>query len=351
MSTRRTTGRATSGKKTQLRDVTKTSQRPDTKASSLPVELQQTILNVFRNAFPFDDGTDLKGIVQEVKGHLFHRDFTKAFGKSDHLSAYALRWSASRALCYTEILSNPELFPMSQTVQTTDNARTSAWKTVCIGGGAGAEIVALAAAIATATSVHGDGTSIIGSTIEVTAVDSADWSDAVKQLQNALTTPPTLSAYASEAVRNANLPLVDPQSLAVDFVLEDVLEWDEARLQESVEAVDLCTVMFTLNELFSTSISKTTALLLRLGEIMKVGAQLLVVDSPGSYSEVKLGDKIKEYPMRWLLDHALMEVANGKWEKTLEDGSRWFRIDGQLKYPIDLENMRYQIHLYRRIES
>jgi 25S rRNA (uracil2843-N3)-methyltransferase len=350
MSARRLTGKATSGKRTQHRDVTETSQGSDSKASSLPVELQQTILNVFRNAFPFDDATGLKAIVQEVKSHLYNRDFTEAFGKPEYLSAYALRWSASRALCYTKIIFNPELLPTSQTVQTTDNTRTSASKVVCIGGGAGAEIVALAAATATANSALGHGTSIAGSRMEVTAVDSADWSDALKQLQNALTTPPPLSTYASEAVRNANLPLIESPSLAVNFVLQDVLECDESRLQGSVKEVDLCTVMFTLNELFSTSISKTTSLLLRLGEMMKVGAQLLVVDSPGSYSEVKLGDKTKQYPMRWLLDHTLMEVAKGKWEKRLEDESRWFRIDGQLKYPMDLENMRYQIHLYRRTE-
>jgi 25S rRNA (uracil2843-N3)-methyltransferase len=349
MSARRTTGKATSGKKTQHRDVTKTSQRPDSKASSLPVELQQTVLNVFPNGFPFDDATYLKAIVQEVKSHLYNRDFSKAFGKPEYLSAYALRWSASRAACYTEIFSSPGLLPMSRSVQPTDDTQSSAFKVVCIGGGAGAEIVALAAA--TANSALGHGTSIIGSRMEVTVVDSADWSDALKQLQNALTTPPPLSAYASEAVRSANLPLIESQKLAVSFVLQDVLECDYARLQGLVEEVDLCTVMFTLNELFWTSISKATALLLKLGEMMKASAHLLVVDSPGSYSEVRLGDKTKQYPMRWLLNHTLMDVAKGKWQKTLEDESRWFRIDGQLKYPIDLENMRYQIHLYRRTES
>jgi 25S rRNA (uracil2843-N3)-methyltransferase len=125
-----------------------------------------------------------------------------------------------------------------------------------------------------------------------------------------------------------------------------------------LQDVHLCTMMFTLNELFSTSITRATAFLLALTESMSSGSWLLVVDSPGSYSEVKLGkgddSKTKEYPMKWLLDHTLLEVAcdgdNSKWTKVVSDDSRWFRLNQQLlKYPIELENMRYQIHLYQRV--
>jgi len=123
--------------------------------------------------------------------------------------------------------------------------------------------------------------------------------------------------------------------------------------------VSLCTIMFTLNELFTSSIAATTTFLLRMTDIMGLGSHLLVVDSPGSYSEIKLGKeaKKKQYPMKWLLDHALLEVAAAagqggkKWEKVISDDSRWFRMSSQLKYPIELENMRYQIHHYRRLDS
>lgn len=99
---------------------------------------------------------------------------------------------------------------------------------------------------------------------------------------------------------------------------------------------------------------------------MKKGTLLLVVDSPGSYSETTVGGsgvEGKRYPMKWLMDHVLIggqkkdeeeEVEDGEkevvaWEKVVEDGSRWWRISESLKYPIALENMRYQIHLYKRI--
>ena len=76
-----------------------------------------------------------------------------------------------------------------------------------------------------------------------------------------------------------------------------------------------------------------------------------MVDSPGSYSEVKLGKtgQAKRYPMKWLLDHTLLKEAGaGKWDKLVERDSVWFRVDEKLQYPLDLENTRYQIHVYQR---
>jgi 25S rRNA (uracil2843-N3)-methyltransferase len=68
----------------------------------------------------------------------------------------------------------------------------------------------------------------------------------------------------------------------------------------------------------------------------------------------------KKYPMQWLLDHTLLKQANGnlnergkeeivRWEKVKEDDSRWYRLDERLRYPIELENMRMQVHLYRKL--
>jgi 25S rRNA (uracil2843-N3)-methyltransferase len=89
---------------------------------------------------------------------------------------------------------------------------------------------------------------------------------------------------------------------------------------------------------------------------VKPGSLLLVMDSPGSYSETIVGNEAKKYPMQWLLDHTLLETqklgANEsipQWEKLISEDSKWFRIAETLHYPIPLENMRYQIHLYRRL--
>ena len=126
-------------------------------------------------------------------------------------------------------------------------------------------------------------------------------------------------------------------------------------------------LMFTLNELYSTSISATTNLLLGMTMLLEAGALLLVVDSPGSYSTVNIGKVTetanegseKKYPMNWLLDHTLLEAASigsskrskgeAQWKKLDESQSKWFRLPQSLNYPIDLEDMRYQFHLYQRV--
>lgn len=225
--------------------------------------------------------------------------------------------------------------------------------------GAGAEVAACAAAAVLAfESAPPSSSWSSDSKAEIHAIDIADWSSCVGKLTTTLTTPPQLSAYASESAKAANKPLIDPAHLHVRFSQHDILDVDEHGLRGLLGGVNLCTIMFTLNELFTTSIARTTAFLLALTDTMALGSWLLVVDSPGSYSEVTLGDgedaKPKRYPMKWLLDHTLLEVAGGKnskWTKHVSDDSRWFRLKPTLKYPIDLENMRYQIHLYQRIES
>jgi 25S rRNA (uracil2843-N3)-methyltransferase len=118
--------------------------------------------------------------------------------------------------------------------------------------------------------------------------------------------------------------------------------------------VSLVTIMFTLNELFTSSTPKATALLLALTDSMEPGSWLLVVDSPGSFSEITLGSGVpKTYPMQWLLNHTLLEAAGSrdgvrKWRQHFTDDSKWFRIDPRLKYRLELENMRYQMHLFHR---
>lgn len=108
--------------------------------------------------------------------------------------------------------------------------------------------------------------------------------------------------------------------------------------------------MFTLNELYSTSVPKTQRLLKNLTASMREGAYLLVVDSPGSYSTVAINGVEKKYPMQWLLDHTLLgrHPETALWEKVLTNESQWFRLPEGLEYPLELENMRYQIHLFRR---
>src|SRR5436190_342065 len=75
----------------------------DQESPAVPAQLQQAILDSFRHAFGLSQDANLKSVIQEVKGHLFRRDFSTAFGKPEYLQAYAIRWSASRALAYAQV--------------------------------------------------------------------------------------------------------------------------------------------------------------------------------------------------------------------------------------------------------
>ncbi|CAG5180784.1 uncharacterized protein ALTATR162_LOCUS9411 [Alternaria atra] len=338
--------------------------------SYIPIELQQLLLNIFRNSFAERLSSDFGPLLQEVKGHLYNRDFTTAFGKNEYLEAYAARWSPSRALGYLDLIwewrdelwSDEEEEVEENQEVSKEGVKSKSRKVVCLGGGAGAEIVALGSMqkLMSSMSSEEEGSEVAGKHIEVAAIDVADWSVVVENLAKQLTTAPTLNKYASAAAKAANVPLLNPEDISIQFKQQDVLQASVEELSAQLADANLVTLLFTLNELYSTSMPLTQKFLLLLTSILQPGALLLVVDSPGSYSSVTLNGAEKKYPMQWLLDHTLLKQANGnlnergkeeivRWEKTKEDDSRWYRLDERLRYPIELENMRMQVHLYRKL--
>lgn len=342
--------------------------KSEAKAPTIPIELQQILLNIFRNSFAERLSVDFGPLLQEVKGHLFNRDFAAAFGKEEYLEMYAARWSPSRALGYLDLfwdLRQDLGFGLDEPIPDgSDSAKSR--KVVCLGGGAGAEIVALGGLQKLlldkiSEQKEGEDEKVVDAgKMEVTAVDIADWNVVVENLAKHLTTAPTLSKYASAAAKAANVPFLDQDQISITFAQEDVLKVSASEMTSQLADANLVTLLFTLNELYSTSLPLTQKFLLQLTSIMKPGSLLLVVDSPGSYSTVTLNGAEKKYPMQWLLDHTLLDQASsnkherGKeeiasWEKVKEDDSRWFRLDDRLSYPIELENMRMQMHLYRRL--
>ncbi|KAI1362146.1 hypothetical protein F5Y08DRAFT_313055 [Xylaria arbuscula] len=259
-------------------------------------------------------------------------------------------------------------------------------------GGAAAEIVAFA----DYTSSHNTAsTSISARRADITLLDVGPWGSVVSRLHTALTTTPPISRYASAAARASNKPLLLPHYFTSRFLQKDILSLDDEDLSALVGGQDeqspvLITLLFTLNELYTTSgIKRTTSFLLLLSSLARAGTLLLVIDSPGSYSEAAVGKEAKRYPMQWLLDHTLLSPPSPsnprkqkakadeaeinvkeqeqeqkeqrgvgkelepepKWEKIESKDSVWFRVAEGLRYPIPLENMRYQMHLYRACGS
>lgn len=333
--------------------------------SSIPLELQQLLLNIFRDTFTERLQTDFTPLLQELKGHLFNRDFATAFGKDEYLEVYAARWSPSRALGYVDVLWDlREHLHMQQRTEAGEGENSDmdrkSWKVVCLGGGAGAEIVALGGLQKLMSTTHGDQNQEKVRKMEVLAIDIADWTAVANNLAIHVTSPPPLSKYASAAARAANSAMIDASTFKVSPHQLDVLNTDFSTLSPLLVDAKLVTLMFTLNELYSTSLSLTQRFLLGLTNALPTGAMLLVIDSPGSYSTISLNGAEKNYPMHWLMDHTLLKEVDGrkkehdhgeaaKWEKVHEDDSRWFRLDPALKYPIELENMRMQLHLYQRL--
>jgi len=430
-----------------------------TPSKAAPLKFQQHILRVFRDACAEPLGSELDSTLQEVKGHLYNRDFLTAFGSKRYLWAYAARWSPSRALGYLQIFQDisdivsqsvrqdtnearkPDVNdseaklendlrdqlqlsePRHKTHNETDNNEslaadddgddddfveitreeatsgkppayeddnavpkyvnppsygaeaappaaksqnsTPGLRIASIGGGAGAELVATAGWLRLQADEDNDSDDpIVGEapidldSVEMHCVDIAEWSSVVSNLEAAITTPPTISKYASAAAKAANTALLPAGAMKIESTRQDVLDANPDCLRSIFQGSDLITMMFTLNELYSTSVSKTQRLLFEMTVATRPGTLLLVVDSPGSYSTVTINGAEKKYPMQWLLDHTLLEASKktrvlppgDHWTKVLSDESRWFRLPKGLDYPIELENMRYQIHLYRRNE-
>lgn len=361
---------------------------------------------------------ELHHLLQDIKRHLFNRDFRKAFEREKYLEIYAFRWSPSRALAYLEIFCMiPSLRAglTRSSIETTIGAKGSisldfdgitplrsdanvavrpeneqqphppppndlseGFGIVCLGGGSGAELVALAGFL------HWINSTDLGletmhveprksTALDIKILDIANWSNIIRALHSGVTTSPPISNYASTAAKANNTPLIDAKDFKVHFQQDDIHSLCPERLKNIFSEAKLVTLMFTLNELYSSSISATTNVLLSMTSILPSGALLLVVDSPGSYSIVNIGkdlttkdevsatskQKPKQYPLHWLLDHTLLESARlgsgnaregeRQWEKIYSDESKWHRLAGELTYPIELEDMRYQIHLYERI--
>ncbi|KUI74055.1 25S rRNA (uridine(2843)-N(3))-methyltransferase [Cytospora mali] len=310
---------------------------------------QQKVLNVFQDAFnSVLSSGNFTAILQEVKTALFNRDFDKAFGNEEYLEAYAARWSPTRALCYASVLDGigPHLDELSRTKKTDGSVKAedeteASLKVVAIGGGA-AEVVAVGSFLGQQPSALPCSTILL---------DVGPWANVVEKLRVGVTTPPTLSRYASAAVQAANSAIVSPERLAdVTFKQNDILSLTKEEVSSLVGTSQpvLVTLLFTLNELFTISgIGKTTSFLLSLTVSVPAGSLLLVIDSPGSYSEATVGKESKRYPMQWLLNKILLETTEGAWEMVESQDSVWFRLSQGLEYPIPLEDMRYQMHLYR----
>jgi 25S rRNA (uracil2843-N3)-methyltransferase len=385
-----------------VKKVKKVHQQPTTSQNSniqeqlLPLELQQLLLNIFRDTFlATREYKELKPILQEINDALIQKDFAKAFRREELLEAYAVRWSPSRALAYANLLAyicgvKAGKEQWIQKLVVPEQTTKAPAKIVCFGGGA-ADIVAFAGLLrhlrsdaagrpdAKGPNEGGDISESLdtvsisdvksASTImDLHIIDSADWTATISKLHTSLGTPLVLSKYASTAARLANASFLASHALSVSFTKANVLQSTADELCSMIGPdPTFLTLLFTLNDLYSQSISKTTAFLLKLTAAAPKETLLLVVDTPGAYSEVTAGSVEKndgeegnepmKYPMQWLMDRVLLDKGIkkeedlepvAKWEKIMGEESRLNKLEDGLRYPV-LENFRFQVHLFKRV--
>ncbi|KAL3235504.1 25S rRNA (uracil2843-N3)-methyltransferase RNJ42_02280 [Nakaseomyces bracarensis] len=292
----------------------------------------QEVLDLYANTFGDEllpsNEENLKAQVQVVKGLLYHRNYLGAFDNVVNRAAYVCRWSPSRSLCYSSLLTYLE--PVLETLTTGDS------NILCIGGGAGGELVSYAN-IFTMCNVSNPN---FNGTMTVDIIDIANWDDIINRLRSTISTK-----WLYQDDRN--------ERFVVNFQNRDALAFDDyKRLGE----LDLITIMFTANELFTEQRTATMHFLQKLNEHCKPGCKLLIVESAGSYSHITLTSG-KKFPIQFLLDTVLTGTSGkqapkkhqveSSWELLANDDSTWYRNDTEAMYAMKLENMRFFYRLYQ----
>jgi 25S rRNA (uracil2843-N3)-methyltransferase len=349
------------------------------------------MLEVFRATFPASsDFEGLKPTLYKVNDALLRKDLDAAFGEEEHLEAYAIRWSPSRALGYAQLLAWICAERADDAcIQQLVGSNQSRAKVVCFGGGA-AEIMAFSGLLRysrlseAAGKPNSPATEEVSDSLEALKIsetspttpllhlahlDIADWTSVLSKLEQGLNTPPVLSKYASATARATNASFLGPGIVEHAFTRADVLDCTTEDLRAAIGSTPaLLTLLSTLNDLYTTSMPRTTAFLKRVTEATPKDSLLLVVDTPGAHTEVTASNAEEEeekrkYPMNLLLDFALVpkqkktpgrkdgedEESQPAWEKVLEKTSMSYKLREGLRYPGSLENLRFQVHLYRRL--
>ncbi|CUM66904.1 uncharacterized protein PRCAT00004589001 [Priceomyces carsonii] len=267
------------------------------------------------------ESPNLQEHIQMVKGKLYEREYISAFDGEEKRLAYASRWTPARALSYSSLFAT--LAPIRELLKELENKK----KVLCVGGGAGSELVGLSSVFCRLKEYNPNS----NSSLEIVIADIADWSSVVTDMTEFL---------------KQNW-LYNPAKLNTTFMNNDVL--DESSIL-ALPDFDLLTILFTTNELFSEKKSETIKFLHRLNSQCKSGCYLLIAESAGSYSHITVGTKT--FPVQFLIDTILLGrpgQKNGSWRLIEQSDSCWYRIDTkEINYTMKLENMRFFYRLYQK---
>jgi 25S rRNA (uracil2843-N3)-methyltransferase len=365
---------------------------PLTQDQLLPLELQQLILNIFKDGFgeKLMDFEELKELLREVNEKVLEREWVEALENEERREGFAVRWSPSRALAYANVVASVCRQGEAEEWGFVPFAESTT-KCVAFGGNA-AEVMALAALLRhlkpqaggkSQMNLDGEDESkapeISQPLLDITTIDSADWSSVLNKLLTATTTPPPLSKYASASARAANSALLSPSAISLTSRQHDIFALTGKQVIDIVGSTPcLATFFLTLGNLYNTSIPKTTSFMYKLDAVLAVGSIILIVDvigasvpSPSAASADPDSEEAKPYTISQLLDRVLLgkpvekvpvqgrgrkvveeEEANKpqvRWEKVVAEDMMINKLDEKLRYPGSLENVKFQVLAYRRV--
>ncbi|CCE66180.1 hypothetical protein TPHA_0P00220 [Tetrapisispora phaffii CBS 4417] len=331
--------------------MVKTAQLPVYDKKSLP---PQETVDLFKTAF-FNElyGSEtideLLSQIQTVKTDLYNRDYLSAFENNVKRTAYCCRWSPSRATAYSSLFAH--LTEVTDVLTCKDGEDQDV---LCIGGGAGGELVAIASLFAPSRSfdskyrtkriesedgdLHGTPTK---TTLNLHLVDVANWENVLKRL--------------SDTIEDRWLYQGEMKYFNTTFTNKNILEMSNDEMH--ISNLNLITLLFTTNEIFTEHKTESVKLFQKFNKSCKKGCYLLIVESAGSYSNITIGSKV--FPIHFLVDTILVGkrsakkdfsggLGEGSWSLIKENDNIWYRGDTQLDYPMKLENMRIFYRLYRK---
>ncbi|KAI8054619.1 hypothetical protein BDF22DRAFT_680083 [Syncephalis plumigaleata] len=345
--------------------------------SKTPKELgrdpHQSILDMLRVALQDTFGaTDFDARLQQIKAYFYMRDYNAVFSEPAHLPVYAARYVPGRALCYYHMFTqHPALLALLA-----GNTRIYA-----LGAGAGSELAAMMAAIVHVKHVDQKGRPISTESTEATKQpsvsneennekekesietvpqvtlhmqDIADWRQVIQQIESTARNKWSIPVdrFKCEFSQGNVLNLVghasneeDKPSNTTDMEhpkqTDAETEADKAAICAEFERADLVTAMFVMNELF-TDKQQAMKLVQSLVTRLRSGAHFLLVDSAGSFSNLKVGQ-------RTYMIYTIFDALHAYFEPIISEDSEWYRYPKQSNYPLELNNMRYFIRLYRRL--
>ncbi|KAJ1675968.1 hypothetical protein EV182_000221 [Spiromyces aspiralis] len=282
---------------------------------------EQSILNVLRlTCVDSFKSPDFQGRVQEIKKAFYARDFDAIFLTPENLPVYSAMYTPRRALCYYQMFtSEPELVKVLRQRK----------HIYCLGAGSGSELLGISAAFCHVAAPAPDH-KVPRATKEAKPLvihtqDYADWTPVLTRLEDSI---------------RRKWGVTEGEHIRCEYSQNNLMEIRQ-ELRDELGRADLVTVMFVFNELF-TAKSKAMEFVKAMVMHLRRGALLLLVDSAGSFSSVKVGE-------RNYMSHMFFDALKSHFKPLISDDARWYRHPAQLDYPLPVENMRYFIRLYQKL--